>query len=293
MGNNLFSDLVTLASTAHLFSEHVGFTPQKKELRRVGPIQYVLHWVYAVLEPPLLRFFNRLLKTRWITETRPGRAVLNTLLLLAFAFPHSICVSLEAAERFIDHIENTEGPKGARIGVGPCVCQRALGCRKEPYMKDMVILYGADIYYHLNVGYRLISGEEAKAILRECDKAGLVHNLDLCMRSGKYVFVICNCDNEICPLPPIYRLTGKIIWPGPEIIRHHASLCLGKERCGRCFARCIFDVNREVNGRVVVDYAKCMGCGLCVSTCMGHARTMAVREDYRHDHHVPASLLLG
>jgi NAD-dependent dihydropyrimidine dehydrogenase PreA subunit len=284
----------TLLSTGHLFTEHAGFQPTEPYRRKVGAIQYGLHWIYAVAEPSLLRFSDWLLRRRFITETRSGRFVLNVICTLSFALPHCICVSTEAAERFVDHIFETEGPKGAQLAVGPCVCQKALGVCLEPYMKDMVVLYGADIYYHLNMGYRLIDANEAKQILRQCQEAGLLHFLDLCMRSGKYVFVICNCDQEICPGARIYPLTGKFLWPGPEIVAHDPAACLGKEKCGNCFRQCVFHVNRVTDaGEVTLDLDKCMGCGLCLRKCLGNARTLIPRDNYEHEHQVPAQLLLG
>jgi ferredoxin len=291
MDFDLSPELTAVLFIGHIFTEHVGFKPGEG-LRSVGPVQYLLHWVYAVLEPSLMRAFNFLLKVKFVTETKWGLRALNLLCKSGAIFPHCICVTTGAAERFVDYITEIEGPKGARLAVGPCVCQRALGCRKEPYIKDMVVLYGADIYYHLNVGYRLISADEAKAMLKEFEREGLVHFLDLCMRSGKYVFVICNCDTEICPGPRIYRLTKKFLWPGPEILKHDPARCIGPEKCGKCLERCIFDVNTVVNGEIVVDYNKCMGCGLCIDTCMGKARSMAVRDDYAHEHQVPAGVLL-
>ena len=289
-----FELLLSLAGPlllGHLFSQHSGFDPGRG-LRRVGAVQYSLHWLYAKLEPHLMRLFDRLIRKKAITDTRAGLLFLNALCRLAFLAPHSIPVTTEAAENFLEYITKSEGPKGARLGVGPCVCQWALGRRLGLYYKDLVVLYGADIYYHLNMGYRLISLAEAKKILRECETAGLVHCIDLCMRSGKYVFVMCNCEDQICPAVRLYRLTGKFIWPGPHIVSYDASLCVGQEHCGRCLQRCMFDAITVENGKVSVDYGKCVGCGLCVSTCLGNAKKMVPRDGYKHDHHVPSTILL-
>ena len=91
----------------------------------------------------------------------------------------------------------------------------------------------------------------------------------------------------------IYPLTGKFLWPGPEIVHHDLTQCFGPETCGKCIERCLFDAISGMDGRIVVDYKKCMGCGLCVTRCVNKARAMTVRKDYAHDHQVPASLLLG
>ncbi|MBN2284779.1 MAG: 4Fe-4S binding protein [Deltaproteobacteria bacterium] len=291
MGTDFSQFVKIILSGGHLFSEHAGLSGTN--LRRVGPVQYALHWLYGVSEPTILRIVDFILRQRLLTETRVGRCVLYLIAVASRYFPHGIVVTTAAAGRMVDFVLQMEGPRGARLAVGPCVCQRALNRWEEPVKKDMVILYGADIYYNLNIGYELISAEEGKKLLKECEDAGLVHVIDFCMRSGKWAFVICNCENRICAPTRVYLYTGQILFPGPEIVAHNRQLCLGPEKCGRCIKRCIFGVNFENDGRVDVNYAKCMGCGLCVTTCPAGARMMIERGDYRHDHQIPSDILLG
>jgi Fe-S-cluster-containing hydrogenase component 2 len=47
-----------------------------------------------------------------------------------------------------------------------------------------------------------------------------------------------------------------------------------------CVERCHFGANALVKGISEVNPAKCYGCGLCVSTCAGQARTMVNRTGY-------------
>ncbi len=204
---NDFSKLGALMNTSHLFSEHPQLDGQN--LRQAGPIQYLIHWFYGVFEPPILRAVDILLTRKWIKDTAFGRFLLKQIARLSWYFPHGLIVTTEAAGRMVDFVINTEGPKGARIAVGPCVCQRAIGTWQEPCKKDMVVLYGADIYTHLNLGYELIDGDQAKALLKQYAAAGLVHSIDFCMQSGKWTFVICSCDTEICVPARIYLLTGR------------------------------------------------------------------------------------
>ena len=286
-----FSDLVTILGAGHLFSEHSGM--DGKGLRKVGPIQYAAHWLYGVSEPAILRAVDRLFSSRALTGTRAGRMVLRLIAWASRYLPHGVVVTTPAAERLVDFIVHTEGPRGARLAVGPCVCQRALNRWKEPCNKDMVLLYGADIYYHLNVGYKLLSPEEAKGILRECHAAGLIHAIEFCMQSGKWIFVVCNCDGEICVPTRGYFLTGRFLFPGPEIVAYDPARCVGEEQCGRCLDRCMFGANLVVDGKISLDAGRCLGCGLCVSTCAGKARSMRERGDYGRDRQVPAEILLG
>lgn len=288
-----FSDLVSLLSTGHIFSEHSGLNPKENTLRKVGPVQYAVHWLYGVSEPVILRLVDWILSKKFITETKPGNLILKAIAVTSWYFPYGIVVTTKAAANWIDFIVNAEGPKGARLAVGPCVCQKALNRWKEPVKKDMTILYGADIYYHLDIGYELISAEEAKSILKTCHDAGLIHAIEICFQSGKWNFVICNCDSEICAPTRVFLLTGKFQYPGPEIVEHDPVKCIGKAKCGRCLQRCIYSVNQAVGDVIACHTEKCMGCGLCVATCKGEARAMSIRKDYRHDNRISSKILLG
>ena len=286
------SRMMALIGTCHLFSEHAGVDGQ--QLRKVGAIQYAIHWLYGFCEPPFLRMIDLLITRKWINNTLIGKAFLKLLARLSWYFPHGLIVTTEAAERMVDFVINTEGPNGARVAVGPCVCQLGLGIWKEPCKKDMVVVYGADIYSHLNRGYELIDGDQAKVLLRECCNAGLVHSIDFCLSSGKWVFVICNCDAEICVPARLYLKTGRFFYPGPEVVCYDSDKCVGTESCGRCIERCLFTVNQEQDGIATIEnIEKCMGCGLCVKTCIGKARNMTVREDYQKEGVVSSKILLG
>ncbi|MEA3221903.1 MAG: hypothetical protein U9P49_01885 [Thermodesulfobacteriota bacterium] len=273
------------------FAGHVGLSG--KGIAKVGWIQYLLHKGYAILEPTILRVVDYILSIKLMTETTTGRRILRLIALLSWLFPHGIVVTTEAAERVVDFITKTEVPNGARLAVGPCVCQKALHRWEEPSCKDMVVLYGAEIYTHLKLGYRLIPADEAKKMLRAFNEAGLVHELDFCMQSGRWTFVICNCESKICVLTRVFLLTREFLYPGPEIVSHDPKLCIGVEKCGHCIERCIFDANIIAGDKVDVDLKKCMGCGLCVSTCSGKARSMVRRKDYSRQDTIPEELLLG
>jgi len=84
-----------------------------------------------------------------------------------------------------------------------------------------------------------------------------------------------------------------MMWKGPELCTTITDKCVGIDKCGRCLERCIFDANINQEGKVSVNAKKCMGCGLCVSTCIGQTREMSIRRDYEHDHRVPAEILTG
>lgn len=243
------------------------------ELVEVGVIQSLLQSIYARSEPLILRVFDRLLRIRFLTEGR-GNPILKAMARVLSFFPTAEVVTLERTMDFIDAISVLEN---AEIAVGPCVCQEALGRRSGTFMKDMVILYGAEAYKRARSGYKDLSPAEAKRLLGELHQEGLMQAFYACMRSRGWVFVICNCEREICLPFRAHQAAGGVLSPGPDIVALDRERCTG---CGTCVERCHFGANRLVDGFSEVDLAKCYGCGLCVSTCTGEARRMVKREDY-------------
>ena len=183
------------------------------------------------------------------------------------------------------------------MAVTKCVCQTATGQFKEPIEKDMALLYTANLYTtakHTGIGepYRLIeTAEEAKDMLRYFDECGLVHTIMYCHSSGKWTFVVCNCDDEICIPMRAYKAGRRDqVLAGPEICQLDTEKCVG---CGKCVERCIFDANEMRGEKSFLDPSKCLGCGLCVSTCEGNARSLTARSDYEHEDTVTTKILLG
>jgi ferredoxin len=282
---------LSLFDLSFLIAGHLGFSV--KGLRKVGWIQFLLHKTFAYVEPSILRMSDYILYKPFFSHTNIGRWISLSIAQLSLLLPHSIVITTGAAERLIDFVSENEGPNGIRLVAGPCLCQKALDRWEEPSCKDLQFLYTSEIFYNMKIGFRIISSDEAKEILRDCHKAGLVPQVYFCMQSSKWTFCICNCEEKICVPTRVYLLTGKMLYPGPEIVSYDPALCVGFEKCGRCIERCIFDANILEGSNVNIDYQKCLGCGLCVSTCIGKARTMVRREDYRHQHQVPADILLG
>ncbi len=275
------------------FVAHLGFDPEEKGIRKIGRLQYLGHRLFSIFEPALLRWIDAVLSNPLFTRTRPGRRALQVIRRLSWAVPHGIVVTTEAAERIIDFIDRNQGPEGARFAVGPCVCQTSLRKYREPVIKDIFLLYAADIFMGLQRGFELVSAEEVKGMLRRFRELGLVHELDFCMQSGRWTFCICNCEPDICVLTRVHLHAGGFLQAGPETVAFDPARCVGLARCGRCLDRCIFGANELIGGRIVLDPGRCLGCGLCVTTCAGGARRMVRREDYAGQATVPAEILLG
>ncbi len=259
---------------------------------------YIQQWVYGSVEPYILKATNFMYEG-------PIRAKLYNKVALPKSMPRECVVTTEAAGRFVDFIYGTKYEnKSARIAVTKCVCQTTAGVYKEPVEKDMALLYTANLYTnipveHNGVGlpYRLIeTPEEAKAMLKEFDeKYGLVHTIMYCHTNGKWTFVICNCDDEICTPMRAYKGGRRDqLLKGPHVVSLDREKCEGCADCGKCVSRCMFGANFvDADGKSNVDITKCLGCGNCTATCPSGARTMKVRKDFEHVDKVTTKILIG
>ena len=269
--------------------------PSTGELKPVKRSQKIQQWIYGFTEPMILRFTDFMLAT-------PERARQFNKTPTPKALPREVVVTAEAACRFIDFIYSQELENdSARMAVTKCVCQTATNKFREPVVKDMALLYTADMYTTLrHTGikepYQIIeTAEEAKKMIRYFDECKLVHTVMYCHSSGKWTFVMCNCDDELCIPVKAYKAGRRDqVLAGPEIISLDREKCKGCAECGACLERCIFDCNAVgEDGRSTVDTSKCLGCGLCVSTCPTGARRMIRREDYEHEDKLTTRILLG
>lgn len=265
------------------------------ELKHVTKAQRFQQWCYGASEPLILQYADFMLRSErrkkmYVKQSKPR------------ALPSGIIISTEAACRFVDFIYGQKLENlTARMAVTKCVCQTALKRCREPEKKDMALLYIADMYTTLkHTGIKekfeiIETAQEAKDMLRYFDECGLMHNVLYCHASGKWTFVMCNCDDEICvPFRSYMAGRSEEMSAGPEIISYDKDKCVGVEKCGKCLERCILQAcSKNEKGEIEVDIKKCLGCGLCVSTCEGEARSLRVRTNYKHEDVLTTKILLG
>ena len=257
--------------------------------------QKLSQWIYGVLEPYIIRFSDFMLRT-------PSRRKVFVKMAKPRSLPSGVIISTEAACRFVDYIYAQDNPDNrARMAVTKCVCQTALKRTREPEWKDMALLYAADMYTTLkHTGikekfHRIETAREAREKLRHFNECGLMHNVLYCCSSGKWTFVMCNCDDEIC-VPFRSHMAGRKgeMNAGPEIVELKKGNCVGTEKCGICLDRCILEASyKDEDGKSNVRYERCLGCGLCVTTCKYTARTLVPRKSYQHEDVLTTDILLG
>lgn len=265
--------MIGAAALGHMFTRY-------GEVDEVGRLHYWVHATYAFLEPFILKANDFMSRSRFFSSTRLGRAIFWFVARTNVLLPHGVVIPTGAAIRIIRDIEKYSGDE-AHIAVGPCVCQRTLNRYSEPVKKDMTIWYGAEIYKRFfEDEYDIVSPDDAVGMLREFHKKGLTPVAEFLMQSRKWMFVICSCDAEVCCPTRTYNITGRSLYQGPFVAVQNAEGCLGVDECGECIGRCHFNANIVKDGKVLLDTKKCLGCGLCVTTCKGKVRRLEKREGY-------------
>jgi ferredoxin len=217
------------------------------------------------LTPELVRDFEEYVK-HYITPERWGKAPqLRTI-------PVGASIESEAA---VMPYENAEAlVRGERsITITNCICRqekRMLGEGCDKPMESCMTFGSAARYFTQISRGRAITQDEAMAILKRADEAGLV----LQPSNAKDVMVICMCCGCCCGVLTNLKRHPKpaTIVASPFVAALDASLCTG---CGVCETRCQMDAVRLDGGdTAALDVDRCIGCGLCVTTCPSGALTL-------------------
>jgi ferredoxin len=121
--------------------------------------------------------------------------------------------------------------------------------------------------YFIEHGFgKQISKEEAKKVLLEAEKDGLVHkafhyDFDIDKKEN----AICNCCKCCCI---IFQSYYRGVWPfhtqTSYIAEINENMCEG---CGTCVEKCPIEALSLIDGKSHIDESKCIGCGVCVLQC--------------------------
>lgn len=139
-----------------------------------------------------------------------------------------------------------------------CDCKCLLGDCNLPTKVCLSYYQGDNTYSDRQVS-EPVSKEQAKQIIKDADKAGLMHTWN---PNG-----FCNCCGDCCYLFRAQEVRqSQRLWPRQNyIISFDAGKCVG---CGLCTRRCHFNVmTQDENRKISVDNTRCVGCGICANAC--------------------------
>ena len=160
------------------------------------------------------------------------------------------------------------------FGLSQCACRVSVGACERP--RDVCLTFDSLAQFLIErKRAREIDTQEAEDALNRAEKAGLVHTTN---NSQDRLTFLCNCCTCCCAI-----LRGLTHLNNPNAFaksRWHAEvnldLCTG---CGTCEEdRCPMGAVKVVEDMATVDPNRCIGCGLCVTTCEAEAIRMVPRE---------------
>jgi ferredoxin len=240
---------------------------------KLGGARYykMLPWVFGIYEFQLGRMdraFAELVEAYWPAY---GKQFFTNQpqLMQTLAVEETIPSQQEALpyEKVSNIIEN-----GRSFIVNACICKKERGLLEKPCDRPAHVCLAVapvpGVFDKSPLG-RVISKQEAYAILNQAEEAGLVH-----MTGNVQVgqFYICNCCKCCCG---VLRSINEFGIPAPMVVNSHYYAEIHAERCIGCGVcadeRCQVGAIEAFEDiyRVIPD--RCIGCGLCISRCPAEA----------------------
>jgi len=163
------------------------------------------------------------------------------------------------------------------FAVAPCVCRtwRKLsdkGCEKPV---ETCLQLGSNAKHFVKQGIgRFISKEEAKEIIKNSEKNGLV----LQPFNSQKVGTLCSCCGDCCGM---LRSLKKQVVPAAAVKSNYYAVVAAEEctGCETCLERCQMEAVSIVDEKAVIDLDRCIGCGLCVTTCETDAMSLSRKTE--------------
>lgn len=170
------------------------------------------------------------------------------------------------------------------IVISQCGCKqlnhiKGVSCKvaAPPYMTCMLI--GKPLTdFHLDHNpdtTQRVTKEEALKLLESFHKAGLVHTAWFKDCINDQFYVICNCCPCCCLGFAMQKLGISQLTSSGYVAEVNTDVCKGCKTAADC---CPFGAIKIVDGKSLVIWEKCNGCGICISRCPNHARELKLDE---------------
>jgi Fe-S-cluster-containing hydrogenase component 2 len=169
---------------------------------------------------------------------------------------------------------------GQSFAVNECICKKEQGVLDHPCEKPLHVCLAIapvpGVFKETQVT-RPISKEEAYRILEVSEEEGLVH-LTWNVQNGH--FFICNCCGCCCGV--LRGITDMNI-PASKVVNSYYYAETDPDECVACGTckdeRCQVNAIEEGEEFYQVVRERCIGCGLCVTTCPSEAIRLVPRPD--------------
>ena len=168
---------------------------------------------------------------------------------------------------------------GQAFLLNECICKKKQGLLENPCDKPLEVCLAIapvpNVFDDAKIG-RPISKEEAYKVLNQSEEEGLVH-LTWNVKGGH--FFICNCCGCCCGV-----LHGINKWniPASKVVNSYYFATIDPDECAACGTcadeRCQVNAVEEREDAYEVVKERCIGCGLCVTTCPSEAIKLIRKE---------------
>jgi Na+-translocating ferredoxin:NAD+ oxidoreductase subunit B len=161
--------------------------------------------------------------------------------------------------------------------VNECICRKSQGLLDHPCKKPSEVCLALaplpGVFEDHPWGGKVLDKNGAYEVLSKAEEAGLVH-LTFNVESGHHY--ICNCCGCCCG---ILRAVKKIPF---SVVNSNYYAEIDPDACSACGIcadeRCQVEAIKQDEGAYNVVRERCIGCGLCASTCPEQAVTL-IRKD--------------
>jgi ferredoxin len=167
-----------------------------------------------------------------------------------------------------------------KIAVAHCPCRMSaniLGRTDCHHSLEVCLKYDELAEFVIRQGLaREISADEARHILSECEKEGLVHMVDNAQGMIKHT---CNCCGHYCWNVGIIRrrkIPRDVLMAVQFTRETELEACIG---CGACTEICPVAAVTIIDDKAHTDPDWCIGCGVCAVVCPTEAITIARRPE--------------
>jgi NAD-dependent dihydropyrimidine dehydrogenase PreA subunit len=164
-----------------------------------------------------------------------------------------------------------------RFAVAPCICRRYTRIKGEACdaPEESCLMFGEWADYYVEGGRgRYIDQAEVLDILQRADASNLV----LQPTNSQDIAAICCCCGCCCGiLNSLKRFRKPARFVSSSFMAQlDSALC---SACWDCLERCQMDALSENGDGVVLNSDRCIGCGLCVTSCTTGALTLKRKSD--------------
>ncbi len=128
-------------------------------------------------------------------------------------------------------------------------------------------------------GLEILTKEETLAEFRKYEQEGLCHTVWTFVTP--FIAAICNCDRSDCgAMKATFVHNFPMLFRAEYVAELNRELCNG---CRQCMRVCQFGAMgySAANKKILIDQARCYGCGICRSSCTKEAISLRDRTDVR------------